>query len=83
MKNNKEQPEMTCRVTNKFSGKPLFFNLNILYEFVHNLALYQSQKPRFHCITKCSTSYHGRSQDFFRGGGTLFQKNFHKIFKEF
>ena len=26
---------------------------------------------------------HGRSQDFFRGGGTLFQKIFQKILKEF
>ena len=26
---------------------------------------------------------HGRSQDFFSGGGTLFQKNFQKIFKNF
>ena len=26
---------------------------------------------------------HGRSQDFFRGGGTLFQKNFKKYSKNF
>ena len=26
---------------------------------------------------------HGRSQEFFSGGGTLFQKNIQKIFKKF
>ena len=29
------------------------------------------------------TPLHGRSQDFFRGGGTLFQKKFQKILRKF
>ena len=37
--------------------------------------------PLLDYLIKARSSLHGRSQDFFSGGETLFQKNFEKILK--